>query len=149
MSASQPPSDWMRAFSSVGQLQAEGLPQPVGRHFGREQRLEGGFRAAEVRREDAVEAVEVALVLDEDGAGEEVELFDRFAGGDSPLRVRAREGDSPRRSFDERDQPIRERLEQRQEFRDAHRHAGRAEHQEEADQHGADRLSRACPRAGS
>ena len=81
----------------LGQGEREAFFQPVGRHLGGEQRLERGLGAPEVRGEDAVEAVEVALVLDQHGAGEEVELFGRgkVFGGDSPLAGRPAKGTVP------------------------------------------------------
>ena len=60
----------------VGQLQCEVFLQPVRRHSGFEHRLERDFRAAKVRGKDAVVAVVVALVLDEDCACHEIELVD-------------------------------------------------------------------------
>ncbi len=111
----------------VGELQSQAPAQPVGGDLGGEQRLDGLFGALEVRGERAVETVVVALVLDQHGAREPVELVHRQA-----------------------DQPRLERLEQRQELGNGHRHAGGAQHQEEADQHGpAARFSRACQRGDS
>ena len=118
----------------IGEGEREVLFQPVRRQFGGEQGLERGLGAAEVRGEHAVEAVVVALVLDQDGAGEVVETFGRGEAtrGDCPLVRKTGQGDSS----------LGKRVQQRQEFRHAHRHAGRAKHQEEADQHGAARRER-------
>ena len=58
----------------IGQLQCEVLLEPVRRHSSFENRLERDFRPAKVRCKDAVVAVEVAFVLDEDRACHEIEL---------------------------------------------------------------------------
>ena len=95
----------MRRLLLLGEAQHEFRLQPVRRDFGREQHLERELRALEMRGEDAVEPVVVALVLHQHRARDPVEV------------VRRRP-----------DKPRLECLEERQEFSEADRHAGGAQH---------------------
>ncbi len=100
----------LRLFG-VRQIPFSHFLEPVGRQLARKQR-EQVFGALEMRRESPVEPVVVALVLDQTSARQIVKaLGARLA--QTPL----------------------ERLEQRQKFRDGHRHAGEAQQKKEPNEH--------------
>src|SRR5262245_44716837 len=97
----------------LGPVFVRELREPLGRNL-RGERLAHELEALEHVAEDAVELVEVALVLDQRGAREVVEVLDPAAG-----------------------EILLHRLHQREIFAQRHWHAGGLELMEEGDEHGA------------
>jgi hypothetical protein len=104
---------WWRPFCFFGQIFFGELLEPLRRDLGAE-RLARRLQPLEHVAEDAVELVEVALVLHQRRARKIVEVLDPTAG-----------------------EILLHRLHQREVLAQRHRHAGRFELVEEGDEHGA------------